>query len=72
MSMIRTCTNSKAQKLVEPYMTGMEVSWINRFYEKLDSYTYQQLVDYATEVNDVRMLTVIDMVGELLKPLMKG
>lgn len=71
MSLIKECNNKKAMKLVEPYMTGMEVGWINRFYEKLDKYTYAQLVEFAGEVHDVRMQTIIDMIGDQLKETMR-
>lgn len=71
MSLINKCQNTAAEKLVEPYLSGMEVGWINRFYEKLDNYTYEQLTDYAAEVHDVRLQTIIDMVGDQLKETMR-
>lgn len=71
MALINECKNVEAQKLLEPYLSGMEVGYINRLFERLEKYTYEQLVEYATLYRDTRLSTILDMVGNQLEPLMK-
>lgn len=71
MTLINECKNVEAQKLLEPYLSGMEVGYINRLFERLEKYTYEQLVEYATLYRDTRLSTILDMVGNQLEPLMK-
>lgn len=71
MALLNECKNVEAQKLLEPYLSGMEVGYINRLFERLEKYTYEQLVEYATLYRDTRLSTILDMVGNQLEPLMK-
>ena len=71
MALINECKNVEAQKLLEPYLSGMEVGYINRLFERLEKYTYEQLVEHATLYRDTRLFTILDMVGNQLEPLMK-
>lgn len=71
MALLNECKNVEAQKLLEPYLSGMEVGYINRLFHKLERYTYEQLVADASLYRDKRLSTILDMVGCQLEPLMK-
>ena len=40
MALINECKNVEAQKLLEPYLSGMEVGYINLLFARLEKYTY--------------------------------
>lgn len=69
--MLEEMSSNKARKLIQPYLSGVSVDKANSIYSKLDTYTFQQLVDYIAVTRDRQLMTMIAKCGNELKSYMK-